>query len=356
MPPTGKLPRSVWRQCKTLVGQKRSPRPPGTPDLPKHVPPQTRIRLVLPQRHRKDRPPLPRRKRSASATASSDAAGSAQSQNENIAIPELPPQDVIDLTGVPERLPSPTTAPPIELKRSRIYYHEQHGNVRFIGMKMGNFNQIEYCQVKRVGQTAEGEAPSEVWLVKKETLISRMIQKPKTRQTTRATDVAPPAANNTGFLRPMQLTQNTQTGMASINGAIKRETQYVREYDISFVKGKYLLATANYNLAADKSSCVDGKVCDLYPGLEKPVLSIRAGDYIRYIGMTGFENIAFGELVSPEYDHSRDAEMVMGNMTGCFSTLRCTFAPGNEPDASEGKDVNLLPTKRERERNPMPQR
>jgi hypothetical protein len=123
--------------------------------------------------------------------------------------------------------------------------------------------------------------------------------------------------------------------MTSINCAIQRERQYVREYSINVVKGKILLATANYNLAADESSCVDKKVREMYPGLNKPVLSIRAGDNIRFIGMTGFEDIAFGELVSPENDDSRDAEMATANTIGCFSTLRCTFARGNEPDVPE---------------------
>ena len=87
-----------------------------------------------------------------------------------------------------------------------------------------------------------------------------------------------------------------------------------------------------------------------------PVLSIRIGDNIRFTRMTGFENIAYGELIAPIEDPTREAEMMTANMVGCFATLRCTFAQGNEPDADQtsapdSTPIDLLPAKRERNKS-----
>jgi len=117
------------------------------------------------------------------------------------------------------------------------------------------------------------------------------------------------------------------------------------------IKDKVLQATANYNLADDKESCVDGEACVMYPKLKLPVLSVRICDNIRFMHMTGFENIAFGELISPIDDPSREAEMARANLIGCFTTLRCTFAHGNEPDVPDETPIDLLPAKRERDKS-----
>ena len=61
--------------------------------------------------------------------------------------------------------------------------------------------------------------------------------------------------------------------------------------------------------------------------------------------MTGFENIAYGELIAPIDDLSRDAEMATANTIGCFTTLRCTFAQGNEPNVPDNTPIDLLPAK-----------
>ena len=71
--------------------------------------------------------------------------------------------------------------------------------------------------------------------------------------------------------------------------------------------------------------------------------------------MTGFENIAYGELIAPIEDPTREAEMMTAVTVGCFSTLRCTFAQGNEPDVDQTSvpdrvPVDLLPAKRERDK------
>ncbi len=71
--------------------------------------------------------------------------------------------------------------------------------------------------------------------------------------------------------------------------------------------------------------------------------------------MTGFENISYGELIAPFEDVIREAEMMTAVTEGCFSTLRCTFAQGNEPDVvptsvPDGMPVKLVPAKREREK------
>ena len=109
------------------------------PDLPKFVPPETMIRLVLPQKQRTHRPPIARRNKSGSATAPSDAAGTAQQKDENIVMPELPPQNVVDLTDTTARLPSPRTKPPVVLVIGRLYFHKKLGNVKYVDQKMGSF-------------------------------------------------------------------------------------------------------------------------------------------------------------------------------------------------------------------------
>ena len=129
----------------------------------------------------------------------------------------------------------------------------------------------------------------------------------------------------------------------------------MREYDASMVENKILLATANYNLAADPTSCAGGRSHEMYPILKLPALSIRIGDMIKFTSMTGFENIGYGELIAPEYDDLRAAEMALAPTEGCFSTLRCTFAQGNEPEivpisVPGGMPVKLVPAKCEREK------
>ncbi len=89
----------------------------------------------------------------------------------------------------------------------------------------------------------------------------------------------------------------------------------------------------------------------MHPKLELLVLSVRIGDNIRFMYMTGFENIAYGELIAPIDDVSRDAEMATANTIGCFTTLRCTFAHGNEPDVPDETPIDLLPAKRERDKS-----
>ncbi len=165
-------------------------------------------------------------------------------------------------------------------------------------------------------------------------LVHRKDLKPlhKSTEPKRATGVAATEANNTGFRRPVRLTPQLDTQMCSMNCPVEEDEQHVREYDVSVADGKILLATANYNLAADPTSCADGEPHEMYPTLDLPVLSIRAGDHIKFRSMTGFENIAYGELIAPIEDVMREAEMMTAVTEGCFSTLRCTFAQGNEPD------------------------
>ena len=153
----------------------------------------------------------------------------------------------------------------------------------------------------------------------------------------------------------MRLTPQVDTQMCSINCPIEGEARHVREYDIDVVNGKVLLATANYNLADDETSCVEGQVREMYPTLNLPALSIRTGENIRFARMTGFENIAYGELIAPIEDPTREAEMMTANMVGCFTTLRCTFAQGNEPDVDQtsvpdSTPIDLIPAKRERDK------
>ena len=69
----------------------------------------------------------------------------------------------------------------------------------------------------------------------------------------------------------------------------------------------------------------------MHPGLDLPVLSVKTGDLIKIIRPTDFHNIAYGELIC-QGDESRAAEMVQRPMSGCFITLRCTFAEGQAPD------------------------
>ncbi len=76
--------------------------------------------------------------------------------------------------------------------------------------------------------------------------------------------------------------------MYSINCPTDEDRPHVREYEANLVEGKMLKATANYNLAADPASCVGGQPHEVYPGLGLAVLSVRTGDMIKFIRMTGF--------------------------------------------------------------------
>ena len=71
----------------------------------------------------------------------------------------------------------------------------------------------------------------------------------------------------------------------------------IREFDANLVAGKVLQATANFNYGPDPESCVGGRPYEMYPGLDLPVRSVKAGDLIRFIKMTDFHNIAYGELI-----------------------------------------------------------
>ena len=105
----------------------------------------------------------------------------------------------------------------------------------------------------------------------------------------------------------------------------------IREFDANLVAGKVLQATANFNYSPDPESCLGGQAFEMYPGLDLPVLSVKTGDLIKFIRLTDFHNIAYGELLC-QGDESRAAEMAQHPMSGCFSTLRCTFAEGQAPD------------------------
>ena len=85
--------------------------------------------------------------------------------------------------------------------------------------------------------------------------------------------------------------------MYHINCPTAGDEPYIREFDTNLLAGKVLLATANYNYGPDPASCVGGRPYEMYPGLDLAVLSVKAGDLIRFIRMTGFHNIAYGELI-----------------------------------------------------------
>ena len=143
------------------------------PDLPETVPPETKVKLVMPQAKRKNRPPLVRRNKPGSATAPSSAAsqstpdgeskdqtdhapavaGTTSQEKEKFKVPILPPPEIVDLTAT-SRLPSPPLAsteaaaagstydekskpPGVELVRGRIYRHTNLGNVTYLNQKDG---------------------------------------------------------------------------------------------------------------------------------------------------------------------------------------------------------------------------
>ncbi len=272
------------------------------PDLPTTVPPKTKVRLVLPQAQRQDRPPLTRRRKPGSATAPSNAAsqgtpdgeskdqidhacaaaGPASQEEQKFTIPIPPPPEV---TAIPRLLSPPVASteaaaagpaydnsnrfprskrdrerqddenqkredrddernkpPEVELVRGKFYKHRLLGKVEYLNRKRGCYGEM-MCSVK-----TEGTYIYETHLVHRRDL-EPLMRPPQMR---RATDVAAAEANNTTFLRPMRLTPQVDTKMSSINCSIERETRYVREYDIDMVQGKVLQATANYNLADDK--------------------------------------------------------------------------------------------------------
>ena len=61
------------------------------------------------------------------------------------------------------------------------------------------------------------------------------------------------------------------------------DAPYIREFDASLVAGKVLQATANFNYSPDPESRLGGQAFEMYPGLDLPVLSVKAGDLIRFI-------------------------------------------------------------------------
>ncbi len=179
------------------------------PDLPKTVPPETKVKLVMPQAQRKDRPPLIRTNKPGSATAPSSAAsqstpdgeskdqtdhacaaaGPASQKEEKFEMPIPPPPEIVDLTAT-SRLPSPPLAsteaaaassayddsnrfprskrdrerqndedrddekskpPGVELVRGKVYKHRLLGKVEYLNRKRLCFGTEMMCSVKMVG-------------------------------------------------------------------------------------------------------------------------------------------------------------------------------------------------------------
>ncbi len=140
-----------------------------------------------------------------------------------------------------------------------FYRHARLGEVRFLSMQKDEYGR-DQCHVMQWNSERGIMAEFDV-------LTAEMKVREHPTQVGRATGVA---ANPMGNTEPRRVYY--------ANAPTNDNQPYVRQDDAELTAGRMLQATADFNIADDPESCLDGQPYKVHPELKEDVLEVRKCD------------------------------------------------------------------------------